>query len=103
MHASVLLEEAIAYLQPQGARRYLDGTLGAGGHTERILAESSPDGQVLGLDWDDAALDVAQKRLADFGPRLITRQESYSAARKVLSEIGWHTVDGALLDLGLSS
>jgi len=102
-HVTVMAREAIAFLQPQPGRRYLDGTLGGGGHAERILEESSPDGQVAGLDWDDMALDMAQRRLARFGSRFMARRASYAAAEQVLGDIGWGAVDGALLDLGLSS
>lgn len=102
-HVTVMAREAIAFLQPQPGGRYLDGTLGGGGHAEKILEESSPDGRVLGLDWDDMALDMAQRRLARFGGRLIARRASYAAAADALSEVGWGAVDGALLDLGMSS
>lgn len=102
-HVTVMAREAMAFLQPAPGRRYLDGTLGGGGHTEKILEGSSPDGQVLGLDWDDMALEMAQRRLARFGSRLIARRASYAAAAQNLTEIGWSSVHGALLDLGLSS
>jgi 16S rRNA (cytosine1402-N4)-methyltransferase len=103
MHVSVLPAEAVAFLQPRAGQRYLDGTLGGGGHTEQILTASSPDGQVLGLDWDDMALEAAQQRLAQFGERLIVRRASYATARPILAEIGWGVVQGVILDLGLSS
>lgn len=102
-HVAVLIQETIAFLQPRAGGRYLDGTLGGGGHAEQILIESSPDGQVLGLDWDDMALGMAQQRLARFGSRLIARRASYAAAQEILAEIGWASVHGAVLDLGLSS
>jgi 16S rRNA (cytosine1402-N4)-methyltransferase len=57
----------------------------------------------LGLDRDDAALLAAQQRLCRFGARLITRQASYTAAQKLLDQLGWRGVDGAILDLGVSS
>jgi 16S rRNA (cytosine1402-N4)-methyltransferase len=81
----------------------LDGTLGGGGHTEQILIESSPDGEVLGLDWDDEALAAARQRLAGFGQRLTTQQTSFAAAPEILSEMGWYSVHGVVLDLGVSS
>jgi 16S rRNA (cytosine1402-N4)-methyltransferase len=102
-HVSVLVQETIAFLQPRAGGRYLDGTLGGGGHAEQILIESSPDGQVLGLDWDDMALGMAQQRLVRFGSRLIARRASYAAAAEILAEIGWPSVHGAVLDLGVSS
>jgi 16S rRNA (cytosine1402-N4)-methyltransferase len=81
----------------------LDGTLGGGGHTEQILIHSSPNGRVLALDLDDEALAAARQRLSGFGDRLVVRQANFAAAAAILSEIGWQSVDGIVLDLGISS
>jgi len=102
-HVSVLVREVIELLRPQPGKRYLDGTLGGGGHTERILTESSPGGCVLGLDLDEDALAAARDRLSHFSPRLITRQASFTAAGEILGELNWPSIDGAILDLGVSS
>jgi 16S rRNA (cytosine1402-N4)-methyltransferase len=102
-HAPVLAGEVIGFLEPRGGKRYLDGTLGGGGHTERILIESSPDGMVLGLDRDDEAVEAARRRLSVFGTRLFARQASFVAARELLAELNWPSVDGLILDLGVSS
>ena len=90
-------------LSARPGKRFLDGTLGGGGHSEQILIDSSPDGQVLGLDRDDEALSAARERLRRFDRRWIARQASFADAREILSEIGWQRVDGAILDLGVSS
>ncbi len=102
-HLSVLAREVINFLEPKSGKRYLDGTLGGGGHSERILIESSPDGQVLGLDWDDEALAAARDRLSGFGARIVTRRASFAAIAEILAEINWQSIDGAILDLGVSS
>ena len=102
-HVPVLAREVIEFLKPEPGKRYLDGTLGGGGHTERLLIESSPDGLVLGLDRDDEALAAAQLRLSHFGARLSARQASFAAAGEILTELRWQSVDGAILDLGVSS
>lgn len=102
-HVSVMGREVVQFLKPEPRKRYFDGTLGGGGHTEQILIHSSPDGQVLGLDLDDEALAAAQKRLSGFGNRLIIRQANYTAAGTILAEIGWRAVAGIVLDLGVSS
>lgn len=102
-HVSVLTREVIEFLKPEPGKRYLDGTLGGGGHTERLLIESSPDGLVLGLDRDDEALAAAQLQLSHFGARLSARQASFAAAGEILTELRWQSVDGAILDLGVSS
>ena len=102
-HVSVLLKEAVGFLSPAPGRRYLDGTLGGGGHAEQILIGSSPDGEVLGLDRDDEALAAAEQRLRSFAARLLTRQASFATAQQILNEIHWESVDGVILDLGISS
>jgi 16S rRNA (cytosine1402-N4)-methyltransferase len=103
VHVSVLVREAIDFLRPAPGGQYVDGTLGGGGHSEAILAASSPDGQVLGLDRDDEAIAAARHRLQRFGARSILRQTSFSELREVLAEIGWVGADGIILDLGVSS
>ncbi|HSK31396.1 MAG TPA: 16S rRNA (cytosine(1402)-N(4))-methyltransferase RsmH [Candidatus Limnocylindria bacterium] len=102
-HVSVLVREVIEFLKPAPGRRYLDGTLGGGGHAEQILIDSSPDGELLGLDRDEEALAAARQRLLSFEDRLVTRQASFAAAREVLADIHWNAVDGVILDLGISS
>jgi 16S rRNA (cytosine1402-N4)-methyltransferase len=98
-----MLREVVEYLNPKPGKRYLDGTLGGGGHSEQILIESEPDGLVLGLDRDDEALSAARQRLQRFGVRLSGRQASFAEASEILATIGWQAVDGVILDLGISS
>ena len=98
-----MLREVVEYLNPKPGKRYLDGTLGGGGHSEQILIESEPDGLVLGLDRDDEALSAARQRLQRFGARLSGRQASFAEAGEIFATIGWQTVDGVILDLGISS
>lgn len=102
-HVSVLSREVAELLRPAPGRRYLDGTLGGGGHAEEILIRSSPDGKVLGLDRDDEAIAAAGERLRRFDERLVARQASFANAKEILTEIGWAGVDGVILDLGISS
>ncbi|HEY3306441.1 MAG TPA: 16S rRNA (cytosine(1402)-N(4))-methyltransferase RsmH [Candidatus Binatia bacterium] len=102
-HAPVMLQEVMEILRPEARRTYLDGTLGGGGHSEKILELSGPDGRVLGLDWDDEAVAAARRRLERFGDRLVVRRASFRDAREVLRQLGWERVHGVLLDLGLSS
>ncbi len=102
-HLPVLYQPVLDGLQPRSGGRYLDGTLGAGGHAAGILARSAPDGQLLGLDVDPRAVTLARQRLAVFGERAIIRQASYLDLRSQLDALGWATVDGILLDLGVSS
>ena len=102
-HAPVMVQEVMELLKPEAHKKYLDGTLGGGGHTEQILALSSPDGLVLGLDWDEEAIAAAERRLKRFEDRLVIQRANFTEAKEILEEIRWHKVDGILLDLGLSS
>ena len=102
-HQPVMLREVIEILAPKPARRYLDGTVGGGGHAREILRQSCPDGALVGLDCDDEAIDAAGRALARFGERVMLRHAGFTQAREVLDEAGWPGVDGILLDLGLSS
>jgi 16S rRNA (cytosine1402-N4)-methyltransferase len=102
-HAPVMAQETMDLLAPGAGKKYFDGTLGGGGHSEKILELSSPDGMVLGLDWDDEAVAAAEQRLARFGDRLVLRRANFRQAREILAQLGWGRVNGALLDLGLSS
>ena len=102
-HQPVLYKEIIHALQPQDGGRYVDGTLGAGGHARGILEASAPDGQLLGLDVDPQALALARKTLAPYEQRTHLVQASYTSLSRQLAELGWKAVDGIVLDLGVSS
>ncbi|MCC7128954.1 MAG: 16S rRNA (cytosine(1402)-N(4))-methyltransferase [Anaerolineae bacterium UTCFX2] len=102
-HRPVLYNEIIQFLQPKPGGRYVDCTLGAGGHAWGILEHSSPDGVLLGLEVDPLALDIARQRLKLFEERVCLVQESYVTLSEQLDNLGWLTVDGILLDLGVSS
>jgi 16S rRNA (cytosine1402-N4)-methyltransferase len=102
-HRPVLLEQAVEQLRPRSGGRYVDLTLGAGGHARRILEESSPDGLVLGLDRDPQAVSQAQENLKKFGSRLQAVHGRFSQLPHALDRAGWNQVDGMLADLGVSS
>jgi 16S rRNA (cytosine1402-N4)-methyltransferase len=82
---------------------YVDGTLGAGGHARGILEACAPDGQLLGLDVDPQALEIARKTLAPYEHRIHLAQASYTTLTAQLQQLGWDEVDGIVLDLGASS
>jgi 16S rRNA (cytosine1402-N4)-methyltransferase len=102
-HVSVLLAEVLEHLRPQSGGIYVDGNLGLGGHAGAVLKQSSPDGRLIGLDWDDRALAVARDNLAGFGERLTCVRSNFAEIKTVLTDLGIKRVDGILLDLGLSS
>ncbi len=101
-HIPVLLEKVLEFLKPKAGGRYLDGTLGLGGHA-RALLERAPDALLCGLDRDGAALERARERLAAFGERARLFHTPFSDFAAALDELGWNEVDGMLLDLGVSS
>ena len=102
-HQPVLYKEIIHALQPHAGGRYVDGTLGAGGHARGIMEVSAPDGQLLGLDVDPQALALARKNLAPYEQRIHLAQASYTSLSVQLAQLQWDAVDGILLDLGASS
>jgi len=102
-HLSVLYHDTILALKPHSPGRYVDATVGAGGHAAGILEASSPEGRLLGLDRDPQALELASQRLSVFGDRAILRQASYTTLLEQLKALGWSGVQGVLMDLGVSS
>ncbi|MDF1499203.1 MAG: 16S rRNA (cytosine(1402)-N(4))-methyltransferase RsmH [Anaerolineales bacterium] len=102
-HTPVLYQNVLAALPLHAAGRYIDGTVGAGGHASGILEGSTPEGLLLGLDRDPRALEIAGERLAPYEGRVFLRRGSYAQMHEYASELGWQSVDGILLDLGLSS
>ena len=102
-HIPVLCEEVIRYLKPYSSGKYVDGTVGSGGHAAGILQASEPDGMLLGLDIDSYAVSTADIALKMFGERAIVKKSSYVEMDSCISDLGWHKVDGIVLDLGLSS
>jgi 16S rRNA (cytosine1402-N4)-methyltransferase len=102
-HLPVMLDEVIATLAPVAGGLRIDATVGGGGHTERILEATNPDGRVLGLDADQAAIDRVGLRLASFGDRLALRRANFRELAEVAPAAGFGVVDGMLFDLGLSS
>lgn len=100
-HVPVLHAEVLALLRPRPGGRYLDATVGLGGHAEAILRASAPSGSVLGLDRDAEALALTGRRLAAFGDRLAVRQGRYEALADLAGWAG--PFDGVLFDLGVSS
>ncbi|MFO8031926.1 MAG: 16S rRNA (cytosine(1402)-N(4))-methyltransferase RsmH [Desulfohalobiaceae bacterium] len=105
IHTSVLVQEILSWLQPEAGGRYLDATLGLAGHALAIMEQTQGRGEVLGLDQDVQALELAQLRLEQAGclEQVHLAKVSFSNFQQPLKELGWQRLDGALLDLGLSS
>ena len=102
-HFSVLYQETLDGLNLQPGGHYLDGTLGAGGHSFGILSGTGPDGRLLGLDADPVALNLAAERLKPFGDRARLVQSNFARLAEVAQAEDFVPLDGVVLDLGLSS
>jgi 16S rRNA (cytosine1402-N4)-methyltransferase len=102
-HLPVLAEEVMSMLTPAPGSLQIDATVGGGGHTERILEATTPDGRLLGLDADGAAITRVRRRLERFGDRVVLRQANFRELGRVAPEEGFSQIDGVLFDLGLSS
>ena len=102
-HRPVLLEQVIAFLAPRSGGHFIDGTVGAGGHAAAILDRTGPDGRLLAIDRDPAALDLARVRLADYAGRVVFRRANFSDVAAVADEERFRDVNGVVADLGVSS
>ena len=103
-----MIEEVAEMLAVTSGGHWVDATVGGGAMTEMLLQLSAPGGVVLGLDRDAEALELAAKRLAVYGPRLLLRHSSFSRLPETLAELNWSSTDeggvnGIVADLGLSS
>ncbi len=100
-HIPVLLQEVIHGLRPTSDKNFIDATLGFGGHSEKILELTGPDGRLIGIDQDATALDYAAKRLQPFGERFMPYLGNYTEIAQAAQEM---PVDGGILaDIGVSS
>lgn len=101
-HISVLFEESIAALKVRENGVYADGTLGGGGHSEGILRQNETC-RIIGIDRDGDAVAAASERLEPFGERVCIVNDNFSEIKSILSRLGEDKLDGAVLDLGVSS
>ena len=101
-HISVLFDETISSLNIKDGGIYVDGTLGGGGHSEGIL-DSGKNIRLIGIDRDKEAIKAAGKRLEDYKDSISLVNNNFSNVKEVLAELGIDKIDGAVLDLGVSS
>ena len=99
-HIPVLVEEVMTFLRCEPGRTYVDATLGGGGHASEMLKRTAPDGVVIGMEWDEEALSEARNTLMPFGDRVKIFRENFIHLSDLMKA---ESVDGILLDLGLSS
>lgn len=102
-HKSVLLDECIDGLNINPDGIYVDGTLGGGGHSSVICSKLNKNGILIGIDRDKDALEAAEKKLIDYDCKKFFIQSNYSDIKTVLKDLNIDGIDGALLDLGVSS
>jgi 16S rRNA (cytosine1402-N4)-methyltransferase len=103
LHTPVLLDEVLDGLAVKSGGRYIDCTVGTGGHATGILDRSGPDGRLLGLDLDPTAIEVSRRRLSSYGDRVVLLCDSFARLEALASAQSFVPVDGVLLDLGVSS
>jgi 16S rRNA (cytosine1402-N4)-methyltransferase len=102
-HEPVMMPEIMQALNVQPGGRYIDGTLGEGGHSKEMLRAANPGGQVLGLDADPEAITVATKRLEEHGDAFLAVNTNFRDIRATALQYEFVPVHGVLFDLGVSS
>jgi 16S rRNA (cytosine1402-N4)-methyltransferase len=102
-HTPVLLAEAMQFLEPKTGGRFIDATLGAGGHTLALLERTAPDGKVLAIDQDQSALFAARPIVELSGSRLILVNANFRELAAIAVEYEFTGCDGVLADIGISS
>jgi 16S rRNA (cytosine1402-N4)-methyltransferase len=102
-HVPVMLGQVLRWLAPVPGARVVDGTLGLGGHAEKILERILPGGLLVGLDRDPEMLERARERLARFGDSVRLFRSRLSHLREAIEGAGLSPVDGVLMDLGICS
>ena len=102
-HIPVMTSEVLEFLNLKKDGVYIDGTIGAGGHTNEILSNLSSKAKVIGLDRDNDALEISKKRLIHFKKQISLHHSSYHHISNIMKLNNISKVDGILLDLGLSS
>ena len=102
-HIPVMLEECMQGLNLKDGGIYFDGTVGGAGHSYEILKRTAPGGRLIATDLDDDAIAEADKRLKEFGGRYKIFKSDYKNFQSVLCEADVESLDGIMLDFGVSS
>ncbi len=102
-HLSVLADAVSTFLAPRPGGIYVDATVGGGGHAEEIAKRIGPQGVIVGIDRDIAAIEAAEARLQKTGARVIMVRDNFANLGGILENLGLGKIDGLLFDLGLSS
>ncbi len=102
-HEPVMLSEVLDALRVIPGGKYVDATLGEGGHARAILSAASPGGQLIGIDADPEAIESASQRLKQFGTATRICNENFVELQAIVARFGFSPVHGVLMDLGVSS
>ncbi len=102
-HEPVMLHEIVEALGVHPGGRYVDATLGLGGHSSALAAASQPGGRLLGIDRDPNAIRIASDRLSSYGDAVVVARGEFADIATICEERGFELVDGILFDLGVSS
>ena len=101
-HIPVLLNEVLRVLEPKENEIFIDGTLGGGGHAEKILERLGAGGKLIGIDADESAIKKAEEKIGG-DKRVIFVHGNYADIPKIIADMKIERVDGIFLDLGFSS
>lgn len=99
-HIPVLTKEVIEYLKPESNQNFIDATYGFGGHSKMILERTSPNGKILGIEWNEETFKKANEEKSE---RVILVNDSYTNLEKIVQENNFKNISAILFDLGLSS
>lgn len=105
-HIPVLLKEILELLDPQPGQTIVDGTLGGGGHSLELAKRINPDGTLIALDLDPAAIEEAKKKfseLPELKTKVILLKDNYRFIRNIINDLGVKEVNAILIDIGISS
>ncbi len=102
-HVPVLVDKVLEYLITDTQGTYVDGTVGGGGHAEEILKQLAPKGRLIGIDRDEEAIAFSGSRFSEYGDRVSLIHGELKDIRGILEEKGVVSIDGIILDLGISS
>lgn len=103
VHVPAMVREVIDVFSPNPGGRYIDLTLGDGGHAEAVLKATGSQGKLLGIERDPMMLERAKKRLEPFGERAVLVNANYVDVKRLAERHGFMDSDGALFDLGVAS
>jgi len=102
-HVPVMVDEVLSFLQPQSGQTFIDCTVGGGGHALEIVKRILPDGKLIGIDQDVAALSASRDVLKQYAGNVILEKGNFAELEEIARRLGIQSADGVVFDLGVSS